>query len=57
MYYASSDKFFMITHIIATSALLQVFHRRINGSVDFYRNWTEYENGFRNVNDEFWLGK
>ncbi|XP_060568415.1 fibrinogen gamma chain-like [Ruditapes philippinarum] len=33
-----------------------LFHRRIDGSVDFYRNFTEYENGFGNVDGELWLG-
>ena len=34
----------------------QVFQKRIDGSVDFYRGFNEYENGFGSVYGEFWLG-
>ncbi|XP_045184613.2 fibroleukin-like [Mercenaria mercenaria] len=33
-----------------------VFQRRQNGETDFYRNWTEYKNGFGDLTGEFWLG-
>ena len=34
-----------------------MIQRRLDGSTDFYRNWTEYENGFGNVYADFWLGE
>ncbi|VDI22880.1 ficolin, partial [Mytilus galloprovincialis] len=33
-----------------------VFQRRVNGKVNFYRDWNCYKYGFGNLNSEFWLG-
>ena len=33
-----------------------VIQRRINGFVDFYRNWTDYVYGFGDLDGEFWYG-
>ena len=33
-----------------------LIQRRMDGSVDFYRGWTDYKNGFGSQTGELWLG-
>lgn len=33
-----------------------VVQHRFNGSVDFYRNWNQYRDGFGDLKGEFWFG-
>ncbi|XP_008290680.1 microfibril-associated glycoprotein 4-like [Stegastes partitus] len=33
-----------------------VFHRRLDGTENFYRPWKHYKTGFGNVAGEYWLG-
>ncbi|OPL33492.1 microfibril-associated 4-like glycoprotein, partial [Mytilus galloprovincialis] len=33
-----------------------VFQHRMNGKINFYRDWESYKSGFGNMNEEHWLG-
>ena len=34
-----------------------VIQRRLDGSVDFYRYWSDYTSGFGDTGGEYWIGK
>ena len=51
-----SDFFYSPCDMLADGGGWIVFQRRVDASVDFYREWSEYKKGFGDLNGNFWLG-
>ena len=53
----TSSKMYAVCNMDTDRGGWMVIQRRIiNGSVNFYRNWTQYEEGFGDLVTEFWYG-
>ena len=55
-YTSSSSSLQVYCDMVTNGGGWNVFQRRQDGSVNFYHNWVDYENGFGNLTGEFWLG-
>ncbi|XP_076080259.1 fibrinogen-like protein A [Mytilus galloprovincialis] len=45
-----------VVHVYCEAVGWTVIQRRLDGTIDFYRDWAEYKNGFGDVAGEYWLG-
>lgn len=54
--YVSSQPFLVECDVKTEGGGWILIQRRQDGSVDFYRNWTEYQKGFGNIEGEFFIG-
>ncbi|CAG2231682.1 unnamed protein product [Mytilus edulis] len=55
-FYPENTKFDVYCDMETAGFGWTVLQRIINGTIDFYRGWSDYKDGFGNLESEFWLG-
>lgn len=52
----STEPFLVECDVKVQGGSWTLIQRRQDGSVDFFRNWSEYQQGFGNIDGEFFIG-
>ncbi|KAL5006658.1 hypothetical protein ScPMuIL_015464 [Solemya velum] len=53
---SGADSPFSVVCEVHRDEVWTLIQRRMDGSVNFYRNWRDYKHGFGDLESEFWMG-